>query len=458
MAVAGFNRSRRKATQPNIFLEGVHTPLTDEITEIDPKVTGAIPAGLNGLYVRNGPNPVSPVNPAAHHWFVGDGMLHGVRLQDGKALWYRNRWVRSNSVSDALGEPRAPGPRHPRIDVANTNIVGHAGKIWAIVEAGGYPVEVSEDLETRTHSDFDGTLGQSFSAHPHYDPDTGEMHAICYESQQTNLLWHKVLGADGRVRRDEPIPVQHGPMVHDCMITPKYVIVMDLPVTFSMSAIISGMSFPYRWNENHKARIGLLPREGSADDIIWCDVDPCYIFHPANAYETEDGKVVMDACVYDHMFAPDNTGPDGVPKFESLTIDPATQTVSRRVIDERAHEFPRYDERLTGKPYRYVYTTAVAADGFLTETRIFKHDLTNGSCEVRDFGSGRVPGEFIFIPASETASEDEGWLMGYVVDTNTGLSELVVLDAANFTAPAVATVHIPQRIPQGFHGNFIPVG
>ena len=267
-----------------------------------------------------------------------------------------------------------------------------------------------------------------------------------------------MLGADGRVRRDEPIPVEHGPMVHDCMITPKYVIVMDLPVTFSMSAIISGMSFPYRWNENHKARIGLLPREGSADDIIWCDVDPCYIFHPANAYETEDGKVVMDACVYDHMFAPDNTGPDGVPKFESLTIDPATRTVSRRVIDDRAHEFPRYDERLTGKPYRYVYTTAVAADGFLTETRIFKHDLTNGSCEVRDFGSGRVPGEFIFIPASETASEDEGWLMGYVVDTNAGLSELVILDAANFTAPAVATVHIPQRIPQGFHGNFIPVG
>ena len=87
----GIQPQPAQATQPNIFLEGVHTPLTEEITEIDPKVTGAIPAGLDGLYVRNGPNPVSPVNPAAHHWFVGDGMLHGVRLQDGKALWYRNR-------------------------------------------------------------------------------------------------------------------------------------------------------------------------------------------------------------------------------------------------------------------------------------------------------------------------------------------------------------------------------
>lgn len=461
LAVADFNRVRRKAKKPNVYVEGIHTPLTEEITETNPKVTGQIPAGLNGLYVRNGPNPVSPVNPASHHWFAGDGMLHGVRLQDGKALWYRNRWVRSNGVSDALGEPRAPGPRHPRIDIANTNIVGHAGKIWAIVEAGGYPVEVSEDLDTRAHSDFEGTLGESYSAHPHYDPDTGEMHAICYEAMQPDLLWHKVVGPDGRVRRDEPIPVQHGPMVHDCMITKNYVIVMDLPVTFSMSAVISGMNFPYRWNPKHKARIGLLPREGKAEDIVWCEVAPCYIFHPTNAYETEDGKVVMDACVYDFMFAPESTGPDAVAKFETLTIDPATKYTTRRLIDRQPQDFPRFDERLIGKPYRYAYTTAVSDDGeagFLTETRIFKHDLADGTREDHDFGPGRVPGEFVFVPASETAGEDEGWMIGMVVDTNTETSELVILDAANFTAPPVATVHIPQRIPPGFHGNFIPLG
>ena len=129
LAVAGFNRDRRKARKPNLFLEGIHSPLTKEMTVMQPRVTGQIPAALNGLYVRNGPNPVGPVNPAAHHWFVGDAMLHGVRLQDGDAKWYRNRWVRSNSVSAALDEPPVPGPRNPRTDVANTNIVGHAGKI-----------------------------------------------------------------------------------------------------------------------------------------------------------------------------------------------------------------------------------------------------------------------------------------------------------------------------------------
>ena len=460
VALAGFNRDRKKAKGPNAFLEGLHTPVTQEVTDGDLKVTGEIPAGLNGLYVRNGPNPLAKVNPATHHWFVGDAMLHGVRLQGGRALWYRNRWVRSNAVSDALGEPRVPGPRHPFTDTANTNIVGHAGKIWAIVEAGGFPVEVSTDLDTRAHSDFDGTLGQSFSAHPHLDPETGEQHAICYEARTADKVWHTVVDPSGHVRRNEPVAVKNGPMIHDCMITPTYAIVMDLPVTFSMSALIGGDSLPYRWNPKHAARIGLLPREGRGEDIVWCSLDPCYIFHAANAYETEDGKVVMDACVYETMFDGDTHGPDSpTAKFESLTVDPVARRVTRDVVDPAPQEFPRCDERLTGRPYRYAYTIALPEHGhagFIDETRLYKHDLGTGTREVHDFGPGRVPGEFIFVPASETAGEDEGWLMGYVSDTNADTSELVILDAANFTGPPVATVHIPYRIPPGFHGNFIP--
>jgi carotenoid cleavage dioxygenase len=286
------------------------------------------------------------------------------------------------------------------------------------------------------------------------------MHAICYNAPNPTTIWHTVLGTDGRVRRNEPIAVQNGPMIHDCQITPNYVIVMDLPVTFSMVALITGESFPYRWNAKHRARIGLLPREGRGEDIIWCEVDPCYIFHPANAYETEDGKVVMDACVYDTMFDGRAHGPDSpTAKFESLTIDPASRRVTRNVVDSAPQEFPRYDERLTGKPYRYAYVVALPeryADAFLGDTRLYKHDLGSGTREVHDFGPGRVPGEFVFVPAHATAAEDEGWLIGYVSDTNTDSSEFVILDAANFSGPPVATVHIPYRIPPGFHGNFVP--
>ena len=460
VALGEFNRGRRKSKGPNAFMEGVHTPVREEITDTDLKVTGTIPPGLNGLYVRNGPNPLQAVNPATHHWFLGDAMLHGVRLQDGKALWYRNRWVRSNAVSDILGEPRAPGPRNSRTDTANTNIVGHAGKLWAIVEAGGHPVEVSGLLDTVAHSDFDGTLGEAYSAHPHLDPETGEMHAICYAGGNPTTIWHTVVGTDGRVRRNEPISVQNGPMIHDCQITPNYVIVMDLPVTFSMSAMIGGESFPFHWNPKHKARIGLLPREGKGSDTIWCEIDPCYIFHPANAYETEDGKVIMDACVYDTMFVSGMNGPDTAKaKFESLTIDPVTRRVTRDVIDAAPQEFPRYDERLTGRPYRYAYVMALPEDesnGFIAETKLYKHDLGNRTREVHDFGPGRLPGEFVFVPAHDRAGEDEGWVIGFVADLKTNRSEFVILDAANFTAPPVATIYIPYRIPPGFHGNWVP--
>ena len=163
MKVAAFNRKRLDAPEtPHPFLTGIHAPMTTELTLDNLKVEGEIPRELDGRYLRIGPNPAKAPNPAAYHWFVGDGMAHGLRLKDGKALWYRNRWVRSKPVSAALGEAEKPGPRHPPGDTVNTNIIGHAGKTWALVEAGAYPVELTEDLETVAHNPFEGTLKHGF--------------------------------------------------------------------------------------------------------------------------------------------------------------------------------------------------------------------------------------------------------------------------------------------------------
>ena len=460
MGVASLNRKLRRAKAPNPYLTGIHTPVKSEATFTDLKVTGEIPPALNGLYVRNGPNPLKDPNHATHHWFVGDGMLHGVRLRDGKALWYRNRWLRSTTISEALGEVRAPGPRSPSgQESPNTSVVGHAGKIFAIVEAGGFPVEVTETLDTIAHTDFGGTLGKAFSAHPHRDPDTGEMHAITYYTQDPANVWHTVVDTSGKVRRNEPIAVQDGPSIHDCMITKNYVIVMDLPVTFSMPALVAGDSFPFRWNPKHAARIGLLPREGRGSEIIWCDIEPCYIFHPANAFETDDGKVIMDAAVHTTMFADGAAGPNSnATPFERLVIDPVAKRVTRTVIDSAPQEFPRTDERRTGKTYRYAYTVALPENGdpgLLADSRIFKHDLATGTHQARDFGAGKIPGEFVFVPASANSGEDEGWLIGYVLDHANNSTDLVILNARDFTGRARATITIPQRIPPGFHGNFI---
>ena len=458
-ALATINRKRMpKPSLPHPFLSGIHRPMTEELTLTELAVTGELPPALDGRYLRIGPNPVA-ADPASYHWFMGDGMVHALRIKDGRALWYRNRWIRSNAVAAARGGAPAPGPRHGGFDTVNTNVVDVAGRTFALVEAGSYPVELSDALDEQVYNPFDATLAGSFTAHPHLDPLTGEQHAICYEGQTPDEIRHVVLNAAGRVVREAPIPVKHGPSIHDCAVTQRYVVILDLPVTFSMKALIGGHSFPYRWNPDHQARVGLLPRSGTAEDIIWCEADPAYVFHTANAFDLPDGRVVLDVCAYDSMFEDQPQGPNARSRgLERWTIDPATQRVSMRTLDPSPQEFPRPDERRIGQAHRYVYTLALpptASEHFLTPTAFYRHDLQAGTRQVHDFGPGRHPGEFVFVPARSDSAEGEGWLIGLLVDLAVEKTELVILDAMNFEGAPVARVHLPHRVPPGFHGNWI---
>lgn len=457
-AIAGFNRKRLPQVDNHPFLTGIHRPMAEELTLSDLPVTGTIPAVFDGRYLRIGPNPIAP-DPASHHWFTGDGMVHGVRIEGGRARWYKNRWIRSRRVAELLGTAAAPGPRNGAQDTVNTNVASIGGRTFALVEAGSYPVELSADLEEQTYNPFDDTLFGSFTAHPHLDPLTGEQHAICYAPSEPNVVRHVVIDRDGRVVREEPISVQHGPSIHDCAITARYVVVLDLPVTFSIKSLLAGHDFPYAWNPEHQARVGLLPRQGSGDAMIWCDVDPSYVFHPCNAFDLPDGRVVLDVVAHESMFDRSAQGPDSIASaFERWTIDPASGSVARSVIDSSPQEFPRLDERLIGQPYRFAYAMALPdgrADQFLGANRIYKHDLEAGERQVHDFGAERYPGEFVFVPAHPEAGEDEGWLIGLVVNYPAETTDLVILNARDFEGRPQASIRIPHRIPPGFHGSWI---
>lgn len=461
-AIAGFNRKRLKAPDGgHPYLTGVHRPMAEEVTLEDLAVTGTIPAELNGRYLRNGPNPALPPDPASYHWFTGAGMVHGISISGGKAQWYRNRWVRGAEACAALGEELPPGDRRDDgFDAPNTNVIGIAGRTWAIVEAGGHPVEMSHTLETIAHNKFDGTLRNSYTAHPHQCPATGERHAICYRGDVMDTVWHTVLDRAGHVIREEAIAVQHGPSIHDCAITADHVLVFDLPVTFSVGKLIAGYRFPYQWNPEHRARVGVLARNAPADSIIWCDVDPCYVFHPANAFVDADGRIIVDVVTHDRMFARSNYGPDSeTSQFERWTIDTVAKAVTRKVIDSRPQEFPRYDERLTGKPYRYALTMALperdTTEMTIADTRLYRHDMVEGGTQEHDFGAGHFPGEFVFVPRAEQGSETDGWYMGLVINAGEETTDLVLLDAADFTGAPVASIRLPHRIPPGFHGNWV---
>ena len=218
------------------YLSGNFAPVREELDAHDLPVTGEIPADLEGRLLRIGPNPVVDPDPATYHWFTGTGMVHGLWLRGGRAVTYRNRYVRSDEVVEALGGAGTPGPRHGMGgNVANTNVIAHAGTTFAIVEAGGLPIQLTDELETVARSDFGGTLPGSFTAHPHRDPATGELHAVVYYWEWDHLQY-VVVGVDGKVRRTVDVPVPGSPMVHDCAITESRVVVLDLPVTFSLDA------------------------------------------------------------------------------------------------------------------------------------------------------------------------------------------------------------------------------
>ncbi|UHC20053.1 carotenoid oxygenase family protein (plasmid) [Methylobacterium currus] len=455
--LAACNRLRLPGT-PNPFVVGVHEPMREELTLENLSVTGAIPPGLDGLYLKMGANPVRPVT-RGHDWFLGDGMVHGLAIEGGRALWYRNRWIGSRLAAAALQRPAAPGPRRGGNDTVNTNVVEIGGRIFAVVEAGSFPVELSPTLEAQAYNPFDGTLAGSFTGHPHRDPLTGETHAIAYDGRIWDRVRHVVVAPTGQVVRDIAVAVEHGPCIHDCAITARFVIVLDLPVTFSVGALLAGYRFPFRWNPGHRARVGLLPRQGDGADILWCEVEPCFVFHIANAYDDADGRVILDVIAYETVFASTGGGLDRPGRLERWTVDPAARQVARRVLDPAAQEFPRIDERRFGQRHRSLYTVSVPADGntqLAGATQAYKHDLETGERQVHEFGADRIPGEFVFVPAHPGAGEDEGWLVGLVIDTARDTTDFAILDARSFEAPPVATIRLGHRIPPGFHGNWFP--
>jgi len=453
--LAGLNRKRLDGD--SVFMRGLHTPMTEEKTLVDLAVTGTIPAELTGRYVRIGPNP-HHTDPKGHHWFSGDGMVHGIRLQDGRADWYRNRYIRSRTLESASGLAAAPGPRRGMGDTVNTNVIRVGGKTLALVEAGSYPAELSDELETIAYSDFAGGLAGSFTAHPHEDPATGEFHAICYDAASPNQITHVALDRNGGVLRELPISVEHGPSIHDCALTRNYVVIFDLPVTFSMKALIAGHKFPYRWNRGHIARVGLLRRDGDASDLTWHEVEPAYVFHVANSFEDDAGRVVIDACAYETMFDGDVAGPAGRNLgLERWTIDPAGGPVQRATLDARPQEFPRPDERFFARDYRYAWTMGLPEEDsadFVGSAPLIRHDLQAGTSISREFGEHIVLGEFVFVPRAPDAAEGEGWMMGYAIDRASETTDLMILDAG--TLDDVARVHVPHVIPPGFHGNWLP--
>jgi len=432
-------------------LKGNYAPVMEERTETRLEVTGAIPPELDGLYVRNGSNPK---NGQSSHWFFGDGMLHGVKLEGGRAVWYRNRWVRTTKFlqdADAV-DPATMLDR--TASAANTHVLGHAGRILAL-EEGHFPYLIGPELETLGCESYGDRLQSAFTAHPKLCPETNELHAFGYSPIEPYLTY-LVLDAKGDLVHSVPIDVPGPTMMHDFIMTRDHVVFMDLPVVFDLKKALEG-GIPLYWDERYGARIGVLRRFGRSEDVQWFDVDPCYVFHAANAW-VDGNQVVCDVGRHAYMWR--DSMEDFAPAILTRwRLDLESGRAREEALDEESHGFPRVDDRVVGLPYRYTWATCASpgsdSKGIDAAGAVRRYDMRDGSSLLHDFGPEGVPGEFVFVPARQGAGEDEGWAMGFVYDRSRDESELVLLDASRPQAAPVARVQLPVRVPHGFHGSWI---
>lgn len=460
-----------RESELNPFLKGNFAPWRMEGDAPDLEVVGELPRELHGTYFRNGPNQAfEPIG--RYHWFDGDGMIHAIRIEDGRAH-YRNRWVASEGLKEerAAGRALYPGilemgtTEAPRFKVtANTNTVFHAKRLLALVESS-LPTELHpRTLETIGLYDFGGRLASAMTAHPKLDPVNGEMLFFGYSPFPPYLQYH-VVDAAGALVHSEPIDMAWPSMIHDFAVTEHHAIFLLCPIVFDFEKIAANGSI-FSWQPERGTRIGVMPRRGTSADVRWFETDPCYVFHPMNAYDEGD-SIVLDVHRYERLqfMSPSsarnpNWRDEQVARLHRWRLDLAGGGVRSEVLDDHEGEFPRVDERLVGRKHRFGYFAAVGPEGNPTLqpefTSVAKIDLDRGGrVEVRAHGAGNGCGEPVFVPRHEQAAEDDGWVLYLAYDRERNASELVVVDAREFGREPVARVLMPHRVPYGFHGNWV---
>ncbi|MFJ6718444.1 carotenoid oxygenase family protein [Streptomyces sp. NPDC091259] len=439
------------------YLTGHYTPAVDEITATGLTVEGVLPPELTGRLIRNSHNPKPGVTPT--HWFKGSGMVHGIRLRDGRAEWYRNRWVRTPALD---GAPYMTD-RGPDLTAATagTHVIEHAGRLLALSEAN-FPVELTRDLDTVGPHDFDGKLRSAMTAHPKTDPLTGELHFFGSSPFPPYLMYYVADGA-GRITHGFEVPGATASLKHDFALTRHHVVFVEGTVTFDPT---ERSGIPYGWNDDQPARIGVMPRgPHGAAGIRWFPIEPGNMLHAANAYEDAQGRIVLEGPTVDRegfrlswnwwVGAPDR---GSEPNTRSLTrrwtIDLAAGSVAEQTVDDLAVEFPTLNEDFLGAEHRYQYAVSFPDRYGFGGYGIVKYDRVTGARRVHEAGDARLPSEAVFVPAAGATREDDGYLLTVVSDLKQDSSRLLVLDASGLDP--IAAVQLPRRVTAGIHGSWIP--
>ncbi len=452
------------------FLTGNHAPVFEERYITDLVVMGELPKWLNGVYMRNGPNPHFHSEDYSYP-YDGDGMIHAIYFENS-GVKYRNRWVKTEeleaekrankSLWNSLTKPQFPSrndvkqfnvPFTPVKNTANTSIIQHAGNLLALYE-GGPPYKITEDLETIGQFTFDDNI-KGMMPHPKTDPLTGELHFLQYSVVQFPFIRYYVINKRGHVTRDLPIYTKSPTVLHDMILTPNYVLFFLCPLQLSFMKIMLSKN-PIQWKPQQGTKIGIIPRYGSSKKVIWHKTEPFFVWHTMNGFE-ENGNILIDYIRHEQGVHHKDNSP---PQLYRLTLNTEKGILSNQKTDDQFVEFPSINNRKTGQKYRFGYAARrdmkqhnELIEGYFTE--LIQYDFERQTHLLHRLPKGQYAGEPTFVPHPYKEDETEGVIVAFVYDANTDMSKLIIIEPLNFDKTPLAIIELPFRVPNGFHGNWI---
>ncbi|NUP06233.1 MAG: apocarotenoid-15,15'-oxygenase [Polyangiaceae bacterium] len=474
--------SKLPASDFHPYRTGAWTPNTVEMDAYDLDVVeGAIPEDLEGVYLRNTENPLFEAVSGRYHPFDGDGMIHAITFEGGKAR-YRNRFVKTAGLAAELtagealfaGILESPeqskrdgwGARTRMKDASSTDVVVHAGVALTTFYQCGDAYELDPftlstlGVANLHHPSF--PAGATISAHAKVDEATGELLFFNY-STEAPYFHVGIAEQKGALARAIAVELPGPRLPHDIAFTERFAVVGDFPLFWDPERL-KAKQYRAKYHPELGTRFGLVPRDGSGA-VRWFTAEPTYVLHFANAYE--EGREVVVEGYHQEAPVPARTAEDTPISMFMKSLDMHamktrlhrwrlnldTGLVREERVDDDVSEFPTIHTGFGGRKHRYVYA-ALGEPGFFLFRGFVRTDVETGAKRVHRLPNGVFASEAPFCPRKGATAEDDGYLVTFTIDMNEDRSECLILDAREIDRRPVARVRLPMRISSGTHATW----
>lgn len=430
------------------------------------RVEGRIPDALRGTLFRAGAGLLERFGKRVGHPVEADGAITAVRFDENGAqgacrivesAGYREEEAAGKflygSAASFLDRVRAARKGSGKT-TGNTTAWLWQNRLFALMEGGLLQEMDQGSLETLAATDL-GVVSRAFSAHPHRVAPlrTTFNFGVRYGRRMEIDLY--ALPDEGPASKLGTVEAPWQSMMHDFIATERHLILFLGPAKLNLwrALVRSDVGTMFQWKPELGARLIVVPLD-AVDKPKTIELDPCWVWHFANAFETAEGPCI-DFCRYpelsfDDIGAVEFSGP--LPRLTRLQLDLATSKTHETTLFDLPCEFPQLHPEVQGARHRTVFVQTERAGSGPRQPGITRVDLESESASEWSLPEGHMPSEPVLVPRGE--GDDDVFVLDLVYDGTSDHSYVAVLDGQRLEDGPLATVHFDHAIPATFHGGF----